>query len=234
MPEPELPQTRGPRVKLQPLGDKAILVVFDRELNLKANRQAIQFSQQVQDKLAPHIEGVSSNLLSCLVRYNPKTISFTRLRQELQLMLSRFDLVGERPPMETSPVTINVHYGGEQGPDFESVCAQLETSPNDFVATHTASVLDVLALGFSPGFIYLGLHECWREFPRRTALKENIPAGSVLFAAGQTAITAVPIRTGWSVIGHCDLLNFDVSRDPPVKLRPGHNVKLNAVEVTHG
>jgi KipI family sensor histidine kinase inhibitor len=234
MSEPTPHRAPRARVKLQPLGDKAILVVFDTQLRLQANRQAIQFTKLVQDKLAPHIVGANSNLLSCLVQYDPKRSSYGFLRQELQMLLAGFDLDVERPQLQGEPHQINIKYGGEFGPDFKTVCADLKLNQKQFIAQHTSQVLDALALGFSPGFVYLGLHENWREYPRRTQMRENTPPGSVLFAAGQTAITSVPIRTGWSVIGHCDLNNFDVTRDPPVQLSPGDIVKLNVAENAHG
>ncbi|AVX04660.1 kinase A inhibitor [Maritalea myrionectae] len=218
------------RIKLQPLGDKAILVVFDTQLRLNANRQAIQFTQLVQEKLASYIVGANSNLLSCLVRYNPKRTSFSVLRQELQMLLASFDLEKERPQIGTDPKLITVSYGGENGPDFDAVHRDLKLTGQDFIAQHTANVLDVLALGFSPGFVYLGLHENWQHYPRRAQMRENVPPGSVLFAAGQTAITSVPIRTGWSVIGHCHLNNFDLQRDPPVQLCPGDVVQFQSAE----
>lgn len=215
-------------VKLQPLGDRAILVVFGTELQLNANRQAIQFTKIVEEKLAPLIIGANSNLLSCLVRYDPKRVAYATLRQELQMLLASFDLEKLRAHEGNKIHEIEITYGGDAGPDFEHVHSNLKLSAAEFIEQHTALPLDVLALGFSPGFFYLGLHENWRDFPRRTELRENVPPGSVLFAAGQTAITSVPIRTGWSVIGHCDLNNFDVHIDPPVKLRPGDFVELSA------
>lgn len=228
----ELTSPNQPRssVKLQPLGDRAILVVFGSQLQINANRQAIQFTKMVEDKLAPLIVGANSNLLSCLVRYDPRRVTFASLRQELQMLLVGFDLQQQRAQDGSKSFDIQIAYGGVDGPDFEQVYTSLGLSEADFIRHHTARALDVLALGFSPGFFYLGLHEKWRDFPRRTTLRENVPAGSILFAAGQTAITSVPIRTGWSVIGRCALNNFDVHIDPPVKVRPGDLVVLRPKE----
>jgi KipI family sensor histidine kinase inhibitor len=220
-------------VKLQPLGDRAILVVFGTELQLNANRQAIQFTKIVEEKLAPLIIGANSNLLSCLVRYDPKRVAYATLQQELQMLLASFDLEKLRAHENNEIHHIDISYGGADGPDFEHVHTDLKLSAAEFIEQHTALPLDVLALGFSPGFVYLGLHENWRNFPRRNELRENVPPGSVLFAAGQTAITSVPIRTGWSVIGHCDLNNFDLHVDPPVKVKPGDFVELSAKEQEH-
>lgn len=53
--------------------------------------------------------------------------------------------------------------------------------------------LRVLATGFAPGFVYCGLHPDDLSVPRREAIRPMVPAGTVLFAAGQTAIAATDL-----------------------------------------
>ena len=65
--------------------------------------------------------------------------------------------------------------------------------------------------------------------PRREHVRPMVPAGTVLFAAGQTAIAATPIRTGWHVIGRTAFQNFDPARDPPTRCAPGDVVRFEAV-----
>jgi allophanate hydrolase subunit 1 len=50
----------------------------------------------------------------------------------------------------------------------------------------------------------------------------------VLFAAGQTAIAATPIRTGWHVIGRTAFQNFDPQRSPPTRLSAGDLVQFGS------
>ena len=64
--------------------------------------------------------------------------------------------------------------------------------------------------------------------PRRKTVQEGIEAGAVLFAAGQSAITSRPIRTGWHVIGYTDFRNFDALASPPVSIQSGDNVRFEA------
>jgi allophanate hydrolase subunit 1 len=56
-----------------------------------------------------------------------------------------------------------------------------------------------------------------------------VPAGTVLFAAGQTAIAATPIRTGWHVIGRTRFQNFDPHRAPPTVLAAGDTIQFGSV-----
>jgi allophanate hydrolase subunit 1 len=93
-----------------------------------------------------------------------------------------------------------------------------------FIAAHNAKPLRVLAMGFAPGFVYCGFHPEPMQVPRRASIRPKLPPGTVLFAAGQTAITATAIPSGWSVIGRTAFLNFDAGKNPPTKLVPGDTV----------
>jgi 5-oxoprolinase (ATP-hydrolysing) subunit B len=95
-----------------------------------------------------------------------------------------------------------------------------------FVAQHNAELLRVLTTGFAPGFVYCGFHPEALNLPRRTTVRPRVPAGSVLFAAGQTAISATEIPTGWHVIGRTAFRNFLPESDPPTLLRAGDLIQF--------
>jgi inhibitor of KinA len=97
------------------------------------------------------------------------------------------------------------------------------------VSQHDAFPLRILATGFAPGFVYCGFHGETLTLPRRSAVRAMVPAGSVLFAAGQTAIAATDIPTGWHVIGWTDFTNFDPNMTPPTRLRAGDHVVFEAL-----
>ena len=112
---------------------------------------------------------------------------------------------------------------------FMLVATALGMGASDFVAAHNAKPLRVLATGFAPGFVYCGLHAERLVLPRRTSVRPSVPAGSVLFAAGQTAIAATEMPTGWHVIGHTDFRNFDPAGEPPTRLGAGDVVTFEAM-----
>ena len=119
----------------------------------------------------------------------------------------------------TIPITFD-------GPDLDAVAAALNLSPPAFISAHNARPLRVLATGFAPGFVYCGLHPEELVIPRRAAVRASAPAGSVLFAAGQTAITSTEMPTGWHVIGSTAFANFDPTRQPPTRLAAGDIVSF--------
>jgi inhibitor of KinA len=163
------------------------------------------------------VEEIAPGLVSVLLRTRPGT-DLWRLSGELRLRIE------ERP---VAPIgnnwSIPVVFDGE---DLMEVCGRLKLAPGAFVVRHNGTPLRVLATGFAPGFVYCGFHSPAMVVPRREQVRPMVPAGTVLFAAGQTAITATPIRTGWHVIGRTIFQNFDPDETPPTAFAPGDTVEF--------
>ena len=206
---------------LVPLGDAALLVRFGTTLSEPANRAAVEFARAIEGRLPAGVTEVVPSLVSVLVSYDPARLGLEQLAGEMQLLAS-VETAAE--PAATHSVA--VRFDGE---DLADVAAGLKLSPEAFVAAHNAAPLRVLAVGFAPGFVYCGFHDAALTVPRRSTVRPMVPAGTVLFAAGQTAIAATPIPTGWHVVGHTDFRNFDPAATPPTTLRAGDSIRFEAV-----
>lgn len=209
---------------LQALGDSAILVRFGSSLDESANERAIAFAQSLAQNPIHGVLEIVPSLVSVLLRYDPRKARYGDIAGNLRLLLGRADGNvggGER--------RIPVRFGGEEGPDLDEVATLLGLTTPEFIARHNAVPLRVLATGFAPGFVYCGFHPEALTVPRRSAVRPSVKAGSVLFAAGQTAIAATDIPTGWHVIGHTDFNNFDPQAIPPTQLSAGDTLIFEAV-----
>ncbi len=207
-------------VAIVPLGTEAVLVRFADSLSEAANREAIGFAARLDADRPEGVAEVAPGLVSVLVRTRPG-VDFWRLSGELRLRLGT-----PAAPASRAATVIPIAF---DGPDLGDVAALLELTPAAFVAAHNAATLRVLATGFAPGFIYCGFHAEALVVPRRVEVRPMVPAGTVLFAAGQTAIPATPIRTGWHVIGSTAFRNFEPAAAPPTRLQPGDGVRFEAV-----
>lgn len=202
-----------------PLGDRGLLVRFGETLSDAANRAAIDFARRIEAAAIPDVVEVVPNLISVLVRYEPTKLTFDRLAGEIKLLAPAADdsiAAGVRH-------AVAVSFDGE---DLEEVAELVELPVADFIRAHNAAPLRVLATGFAPGFVYCGMHPEALAVPRRAAVRRQVPAGTVLFAAGQTAITSTPIPTGWHVIGHTGFRNFDPAAEPPSAVRAGDSIEF--------
>lgn len=207
---------------IMPLGDRGLLVRFSGTLSEAANRAAVAFGRQVAAAGLPGVVEVVPNLISVLLRYEPAQVEFDRLAGEVRLLLSA-------PAQEIGAChehQVAVTFDGE---DIDEVADIVGMSCADFVIAHCRASLRVLATGFAPGFIYTGFHDVALHVPRRAQVRRQVPSGTVLFAAGQTAITSTAIPTGWHVIGHTGFRNFDPAASPPTQLEAGDLVKFEAM-----
>ncbi len=220
---PEGPQT-FPMPRLMPLGDAALLLRFADAIDESVTTAVVAVSRAVEQARLPGVVEVVPNLISVLLRYDPLCVGYNELSAELRLVVSR----AGTEPAGGAAYTVPVRFGGEDGPDVNEAAHALGMSVETFITRHNETPLRVLATGFAPGFVYCGLHPEEMRLPRRNAVRERVPAGSLLFAAGQTAITSTAIPTGWHVIGRTGFSNFDANATPPTRLRAGDLVSFEA------
>lgn len=220
-----LPQTSPDELsaRLMPVGDSGLLVRFATRLGDEANKSAIKGAHKLAGATIRGVEEIVPSLVSVLVRYDPAEISFSTLCGEVRLALSmRAKHNGFVPRTREIPIV----FGGADGPDLAYAAQLCQLEVNEFIAAHNQGDLRVLATGFAPGFVYCGLHENALNIPRRIKIHSRVPPGSILFAAGQTAITATAIPTGWHVIGRTDFINFQPDCDPPTLLEAADVVRF--------
>lgn len=214
---------RPDRPLLLPLGDEGLLVRFGDSLSEVANVAAIRFAQRAEGEAWAGVLEIVPNLVSVLLRYDPSRIGYEALAGEVRLLLSALDeAAGEAARHWTVPVVFD-------GEDLAEVAGSLGLTVDAFIAAHDRATLRVLATGFAPGFLYCGFHEPALLVPRRAVVRRQVPAGTILFAAGQTAITSTPIPTGWHVLGHTSFRNFDAGREPPITVQAGDTIRFEAV-----
>ncbi len=130
-------------------------------------------------------------------------------------------------------ITIPVTYGGEAGPDMQTLCAHTGLSAAAIIERHSSGTYRVFCLGFLPGFAYLGGLDPALAMPRRATPRLSIPAGSVAIGGSQTAVYPSATPGGWHIIGRTDMLLFDPSRQRPALLLPGDTVRFAATGKSH-
>lgn len=158
-----------------------------------------------------------------LVAYDAAETGFDDLTQKI---IERWGAAAERAPepeRETDVVEVPVHY---DGPDLAQVAQLTGLDEAEVVRRHTGSDYRSGFCGFAPGFAYLtgldqGLHVARRDDPRT-----KVPAGSVALADEFTAVYPRESPGGWQLIGHSDIVLWDVQRDPPALLAPGTPVRF--------
>ncbi|MDB6170080.1 MAG: Allophanate hydrolase subunit 1 [Verrucomicrobia bacterium] len=131
------------------------------------------------------------------------------------------------PPART--VEIPVCYGGEAGPDLAEVANHCGLEPEEVIDRHRSADYLVHAIGFLPGFPYLGgLPEKLRT-PRRATPRALVPQGSVGIGGQQTGVYPMATPGGWQLIGRTPMPLFRMEEPEPAVLRVGDRVRFRPI-----
>ncbi len=126
-------------------------------------------------------------------------------------------------------VEIPVAYGGEFGPDLAEVAQHCRLKVDEVVKRHAAGDYLVHAIGFVPGFSYLGGLAKELHIPRRATPRPAVAAGSVGIGGAQTGVYPLVTPGGWQLIGRTPLVIFAAGAPEPARLRVGDRVKFRAI-----
>lgn len=100
----------------------------------------------------------------------------------------------------------------EMGPDWPRIAG--ESAREGWIAAHLSIAYDCFAVGFQPGFAYLGyLPDSIAQTSRLSTPRTAVPAGSVAVAGRQTAVYPSASPGGWNLIGRTPLTLVDVDDD---------------------
>lgn len=90
------------------------------------------------------------------------------------------------------------------GPDRPALAAAWGLAPADLGALFAASPLEVMAVGFQPGFAYLGPLPGGRIAPRHPAPRPRVPAGAFGLGGDRAGVYPGGTPGGWQLIGRAD------------------------------
>lgn len=125
--------------------------------------------------------------------------------------------------------SLPVWYDPSVGPELKLLAQRSGLSINEVIERHSGHEYQVFALGFVPGFAFMGLVEEILASPRLSTPRKRVAAGSVGIAERQTAAYPQASPGGWNLIGRTSIRLFDHALDGYSLLQPGDRVRFEAV-----
>lgn len=162
-----------------------------------------------------------------LVVFDPLRITPCEARQQLTDILARL-----RPAEAGASGQLHelpTWYDPQVGPDLQRVADLSDLSAESVIEAHSSREYRVFALGFAPGFAFMGLLDQTLTCPRLDTPRQKVPAGSVAIAGQQTAAYPVVTPGGWNLIGRTPTRLFDRNREGFSLLRVGDRVRFMPV-----
>ena len=102
-------------------------------------------------------------------------------------------------------------------------------SIKDIISIHSSQNYRVYAIGFSPGFAYMGEVDDRINVNRLPNPRKKIPKNSVAIANEQSAIYPIDSPGGWNIIGKTPLEMFDKSLNNLCPVNVGDEVEFYSV-----
>ena len=194
-------------------------------VDIAKRRKRAAIAQSLRDS-GEWIECVEG--MACIVvQFDSAVTSVLDARQRLATQL-RAEVSRKR--QKSTSIEIPVCYGGEFGPEFESICEMLGLTADEVIRIHTSHEHLVDLIGFTPGFAYLsGLDDDLRV-PRLTDPRQRVAAGSVGIAAGFTGLYATAGPAGWPLLGRTPMPLLTTDVRSPFVLTVGMRVKFTAID----
>jgi inhibitor of KinA len=119
----------------------------------------------------------------------------------------------------------------ELGLDLERIAEHTGLSVDGVISQHTGTRYTVYAIGFCPGFPYLGyLPEALSGVPRLASPRLRVEAGSVGLTGRQTGVYTEERPGGWNIVGRTPLELVNVA-DGYFPLRTGDRVEFRQIGV---
>lgn len=112
------------------------------------------------------------------------------------------------------------------GPDLEAVAAEVGVDVSEVIRRHSAVDYRVYALGFTPGFPFMGEVDPVIRAPRRLEPRPRVEAHSVAIADAQTGIYPQASPGGWRLLGTALQAVYDPHRERPFLMEPGDAVRF--------
>lgn len=205
---------------MEPMGDMALLFRFAHETS------AMAFARQVQsaDLRQWGLVDVTGAYLTVSLHLGTTTWQTSGLLDALR------DL---GPPTDIPPPACHVvPCCYDFGEDLDWVGRALGLARDEVIAAHSSTTYTVFAVGFIPGFAYLGwLPIKLSGLPRRETPRTAVLAGSVAIAGKQTGVYPSTVPGGWHLIGRtpCRIAGPEIGYFP---LKAGDTVRFRAIDPT--
>jgi KipI family sensor histidine kinase inhibitor len=213
-------------IRLEPAGAEALLLVLAEQPTAELPLRIAALAERIRHELGPLLTDLVPGWTSLLLHYDLLRTDHLQLAERITPLLDEWlavPVLADGGRLHELPVW----YAGE---DLAEVARACGLSTQRVIELHSVVEYRVGAIGFAPGFAYLGELDERLALPRRATPRTRVPAGSLAIAERQTAIYPQASPGGWHLIGLCPWALFDPTRTPPCPLALGDRVRFKPVD----
>ncbi len=218
-------------MKIHVAGENALIVYFGERPGLdtrpEISAQVQRMAQSLPTLLGDQLLDLVPSYASLLVLFNPLLTDHLRIRKAIHAAVDAED---NTQAGEGRLVELPAYYSPESGPDITALAKLAQLSIEQVIDLHQSCEYRVYAIGFAPGFAYLGQVDERIAAPRLSTPRQKVPKGAVAIADRQTAVYPAVSPGGWNLIGLCPTPMFNPKVEPTMPVSVGDRVRFKAIE----
>ncbi|MFY0664869.1 MAG: 5-oxoprolinase subunit PxpB [Natronospirillum sp.] len=195
-------------MKVVPVAENAVLLSFGDRVDAQLTPHIMALTQLIETELVPAVIDLTPSYTTLLVTYDLLRIDQVLLIECIHRLHAQLT-DGSLVTVPGRCIEIPVWYDPAVGLDLIALADARGLSVSEVIERHTRPVYQVYALGFAPGFGFLGEVDPSLATPRKATPRAQVPAGSVAIAERQTAVYPRTSPGGWQIIGRTAMTLFD-------------------------
>ena len=215
-------------MKFTLLSENTGIILFEQEINHSIFQQVTQCTKAIEANLSEYIVDLVTAYASIHIVFNLVKVSSEAFEASLNKIIDDLDMKEVNITSEKT-IVIPVYYGSEVALDADDLAKFSNLSVDEVIAMHSSTIYDVYAIGFAPGFAYLGNVDRRIAMPRKESPRQKVAKGSVGIADQQTAIYPADSPGGWQIIGRTPISLIDYNDDKLTKFETGDKVKFDSI-----
>lgn len=225
-------------MRIEVAGENSLIIYFGEttapEISANVQKASRALAKALGDKIIDQVTSYASLLLI----FDPLRCDQLDVRATINRALRE---IGIETGMATSAakqstagasshcVELPVYYSEESGPELALISKNSGLSIEEVIALHQSLTYRVYAIGFAPGFAFLGQVDERIATARLSTPRLKVPRGAVGIADRQTAIYPDVSPGGWNLIGLCPTRMFNPEATPTMPVSVGDEVRFKAI-----
>lgn len=217
-------------LRLKVAGEQAFILYFAEQTSAQVAAQIQAATQALVELVGHSLIDLVPSYASLLIIFDDNQLEFYQARQLVLDRIRQAALQTEEAESQAgNQIILPVYYDAESGPDLDDLARTKALTTDEIIRLHHEQEYRVYAIGFAPGFAYLGELDERLAAPRLSTPRKAVPKGAVAIADRQTAVYPSVSPGGWNLIGRCPVPMFDVAKTPSMPMTTGDRIKFEPI-----
>lgn len=215
-------------MKVTAVSENAILVSLADEISESTLPRLKRLENQIEQDLGDALLDLVPSYTTLLCIYDVNQLDYLAAIARIERVARTLSDTATTS-LTGREIEIPVFYDPSVGYDLERMSKEKQLDIDELIDLHCTRIYRVFAIGFLPGFGFMGSVDARLATPRQSTPRSAVAAGSVGIADIQTAVYPQQSPGGWNIIGRSPTKLFDTSNEHPALLQVGDQVRFTPI-----